>query len=295
MTAKRAVGALGVVVVHTRQSVVEQQHEPGFERIAQARDPGLDARAELGAIAVFQFERQAVAHNAPRRRDFGARRRLALDKPDETGSGRDVARATHPIASGAARHLNAHAELAHVIAPNDDALTRQRIQHFVGENHAADGLRGKRIEPHHAVTQFGRELLDARTLAFAQICADFEDRVLLRQTPERCKRAQYRCGHPPCSGTQLEHGSADSLEHLQNLARDALTEQIGHFGRRREIASAADLYATRAVIAESGRVERELHELIERQPAARRLGALANESRHRAGVRLFFGRHRRQH
>ncbi|MEJ0036992.1 MAG: hypothetical protein WDO68_13080 [Gammaproteobacteria bacterium] len=190
--------------------------------------------------------------------------------------------------------LNAHAQLAHVLVSNDDSLTRQRIQHFVRDNHTSNGLRGKRIEPHHAVAQLGRQLLDARALAITQIRAHFENGVPLRQRIQRRKRSQHRRSHPARAGAQLDHGAARLPQHLGNLARDTLTEQIRHFGRGSEIPAAPDLHATGAVVAEPRRIQRQLHELIERQPAARRLDALADVSRHRARMHFFFGRHRRE-
>jgi len=66
---------------------------------------------------------------------------------------------------------------------------------------------------------------------------------------------------------------------LGALPCDTATEQVGDFRRGHKVTAGAELRAPGAVITESRRIQREIHETLERQPAARGDDSLAQRRR----------------
>ena len=127
-----------------------------------------------------------------------------------------------------------------------------------------------------------------------QVRADFEDRVALGQRPVGRQAREDRRRHAPRAGAELQDLPAVA-ENLRALPRHAAAEEIGDLRRRHEIPARAELDAAGAVVPEPRRIERELHELLERDPASRRAHPRANQRARRPRVRLFFRRERRSH
>src|SRR5258708_4240697 len=105
-------------------------------------------------------------------------------------------------------------------------------------------------------------------LEVSEIGADFENRVTLRQYPLGGERGENSCRHAPGAGAELEDLATGRGENLRALACHAAVEEIGHFGGGDEVAPDADLDAASAVVTQSWRVQGQLHEALERQPAA---------------------------
>jgi len=101
--------------------------------------------------------------------------------------------------------------------------------------------------------------------------------------------------HASGTGAELEDLPARAHEHGGALAGDAAGEEIGDLRSGDEVSAGAELLASRAVVAESGGVQRELHETLERQPATRRRDRLGDARGEAQAVRPLLARKRRQH
>ncbi len=175
-----------------------------------------------------------------------------------------------------------------------EAAARQGVRDFVGENQPLEGTLGQPLEPHHALTQSWGQLRQARPLAGGEIGADFENRVTLRQYPVGGERGENRRRHAPGAGAELENLPAGDGQHFGTLTRQAAAEKIRHFGRGDKVTAGADLEAAGAVVPETRRIQRQLHETLERQPACRGRHLGVNERRDRGAVVRLLRRQGRQ-
>src|SRR5690242_10952875 len=120
-------------------------------------------------------------------------------------------------------------------------MTGQGIEHFIRENHTRRGLRRQSVEPHHALSDRWRKLLDPHTLPIPQIRAHFENGVAFGQHIERRQRFENARRHSSGAGPELENGTASALQYLRRLTRYADAEEIGDLRGGREVSARADL------------------------------------------------------
>jgi hypothetical protein len=122
-----------------------------------------------------------------------------------------------------------------------------------------------------------RQAREVSVLPLAQVGTHFENEVALRKLTARIECSENRCGEPPGPRAELENLTAGRVEDLRALLRDTKSEQLRDFRRGDEIAFRPELHAAGAVITESRGIERQLHELGERQPPACGGDALPDE------------------
>ncbi len=80
VAAERASGALRMIIVRARQTVIEQQDEPALEALAEAGDPRLDTEAHLGGVARREGLRKFAEQCLAGARELSIRSGGALDK-----------------------------------------------------------------------------------------------------------------------------------------------------------------------------------------------------------------------
>ena len=195
-----------------------------------------------------------------------------------------------------AAQLPGHAQRVDLRAANAKALHRQRIEHFVREHHAAKFF-GQAIEPFDARRKLrARVRCSSRALPLAQIGADFENEVTLRQrVPARRARSAHR--PPSRPSPRRVRGSCRRLTCCSTsphwFARQRLNSgEIS--GAVTKSPPRAELGRAGAVVAEAGLVQRHLHEALEADPAAVRVDLVADALDQPRAVRGFVRRQRRQ-
>ncbi len=119
--------------------------------------------------------------------------------------------------------------------------------------------------------QIGRLAREQCTLAFPQLRTEFEDGITRRQRVEFGQAAQEIERQPAAAGTQLQDLAPGLPQHLGRLAGQAAAEQRREFRGGDEIPGGAELLRPRAVITQTGGIERQLHVTGEIEPAAGRL------------------------
>ena len=92
--------------------------------------------------------------------------------------------------------------------------------------------------------------------------------IALRQAVERRQRRQQIAGEATAAGAEFDDVGDFVPQDLRGLARERAREYSAQLGRGDEIAVRAELARAGAVIAEARRVQRELHESREADPAA---------------------------
>ena len=200
-----------------------------------------------------------------------------------------VGRAIH--AHQPAFAIQRHVFLVDLAALHRDARGRQRVDHLVGEQHAAPALLGRAVQPVHARVEFGRQRGgEALALALAQVGAGFEDQVAVRQAAGRGERLERRLRERAAAAAQFEEVRrlAQRVQHRREHVRHAAREQFAQLRRGDEVAGCAELGLARAVVAQPRRVQAALHELRERHRAVR--GDLFAQLLQQAvGMRAFVG------
>ena len=285
VTAQRAAHALRVVVMTARQPVVAEQQQSARERCTQCSDPGRNAQTHLRGIAARQRLGQSGEDLIAGAREARVGRNGALAEPERRAGpcGLTVSAPGHDT------------ELTDTVGLAPEAPARQRVGHLVGEHHSVPGPLGQPLEPHDALAQRLRQTRQALALALREIGAHFENRVALGQQALRCELGEHRRGHPSGAGAELEDLPARAHEHGGALARDAAGKEVGDLGSGDEVPARAEFLAPDAVVAEARRVQRQLHETLERQPAARGRERLADVRGETQAVRLLLGRQWREH
>ena len=142
------------------------------------------------------------------------------------------------------------------------------------------GASGQRSNHSTRPASVGRQLREPRALALGEIRADFEDPVAAGQRPECLELEQHVGRHAARARAELEHVAAGLAQHVGRLPREAAREQAGHFRRRHEITTRADLGRARAVVAEARCIQRQPHVGIEPDRAAALANEFADVSRH---------------
>ena len=95
--------------------------------------------------------------------------------------------------------------LEHLAVLDGEARCRQRIDHFIGEQHAIPFAGHGTVRPVHQLEQ-GRWqiLLQALALALAQVGAGFEDQVAVGQCVEFEQALEHDFGEGPTAAAQLQ-------------------------------------------------------------------------------------------
>ena len=157
------------------------------------------------------------------------------------------------------------------------------VQHLVAHHHALE-LRGQFVHPTHLVG----ERLERVLLTRAQAARQIDDGVALDARPQGLKQLQRQSARscakfPDFVGLSL----AQSLRHL---VRQGAAKPRRELGRRHKIAAAGGRGAKFAqlvgVIAQTRRVQSQRHEMVKRQPPARGLDAVLDNSHQRTVVRI---------
>ena len=187
-----------------------------------------------------------------------------------------------------------HAQFADRTGAQREPAARECIQHLVRQEHSSYGALRDPLEPDDPPAQFPRQPLQSRPLALGEISTHLENGIALRQHARCRERFEHDGGHSTGSRAQLQNIPARLRQHFGALARHTAAEQVGNLRRGDEIASRADLDAARGVVAQTGGVEGELHESLERQPPAGGSDLPAQHPGDRPGVLLLVGRQRGQ-
>ncbi len=182
--------------------------------------------------------------------------------------------------------------LEHFATAHAEARRGQRVEHFIGEQHALPVVLGRAVDPDRARSEFGGQVLQMFALTFAQIGARFEHRIARGQRVQCGEFAQTVGCERTAAAAEFEHlrRRPDSTQRRRERARDAACEHAAEFRRRHEIAGCAELRLAGAVVTEPRRIHRELHEARERQRTICR-DFIANEAGQRFAV-LALGRRR---
>src|SRR6185437_4541046 len=183
------------------------------------------------------------------------------------GAAAQLALAEPLVLPGEARIGEDHAALEELALVTAHERERHHVEHLVRDDEAAK-LHRERIEPGESPEVLRMALAEERVLALAQVRAHLEQEVVLRRRAEGLELLEEVGGEYAGSGSDLQDVAAHRLEHLARLQREAAREHGRDFGRGDEIAFRTELARPRGVIAEPGRVERELHVARERDPAA---------------------------
>ena len=143
---------------------------------------------------------------------------------------------------------------------NPKAYDRHCVQHFVGQNHAAETGFRQRIEP----ADLNQVLLDLTgqclLLLRTQRWADFHNKVLGRQAVTLSQLSKYRCSQNTTAGTKFKQRSAIQLgQYLCRLTGHATTVEGSHLRRSHKISLPTKLPSTRNVISQTRLVHNQIH------------------------------------
>ena len=136
---------------------------------------------------------------------------------------------------------------------------------------------GKRVEPAHAVA----EARQALALARAQRARQVDDGVAAHALAQRVEQLR---GQRAGAGAELPHARRCRWRPApaRTCTRQRLAEQRRQLRRGDEVAArrgiAPNLRLSRGVVAQAGRVQRQRHEAVERQPAAVRASMASSRS-----------------
>jgi hypothetical protein len=278
VAAKRAPGAIGVIELGARQSVIDEQRHAAFELSGERRHPRLKGQADFRLVVVRQRRGQCAQHVPHRAGELGAGLGLA---PLES-----VRRKAHT--------QRAHLLSCRVVTAQDEPLHRHGVQHFVGQHHAVHRRIGPTLQPLHPRCKLARQSGNTRPLTFGEIGADFENEIAPRQDAQLGQAGEHVGRHAARTGAQLEHVAADGVQHFGGLVRQAAREQARQLRRSDEVASGAQLGGAGAVVAEPRRIQRQPHPGIEADDAAVRGHEAADVFHDTTRMRVFFGGQWRQ-
>ena len=152
------------------------------------------------------------------------------------------------------------------------ARHRQRIEHLVGENHPVERRRRRTLQPCHAPGEMRHALLERAPLPLAQIGADLENQISARAagrgTPAApgCRPPARRCPRRSRGSSRRPAARAPRRTASRGMRRTARETS----GAVVKSPPGTELARARAVVAETGRVQRDLHVALETDPASRR-------------------------
>ena len=172
VAAQAAHRTVGMQQLRARQAVVDEQQQAGLEHIGERGHPGREPRVELAAAALGQRHPDGGEIGEPLRH---RRDEARIARTSAVGGARAPLEARHVVARRTRGTTDA--EPPRSTAAHHEALTGQRVDHLVGEQHAAE-RRGQRIEPARRDAAYvDRRLVrrgEQRLLTRAQVGADLE-------------------------------------------------------------------------------------------------------------------------
>ena len=138
---------------------------------------------------------------------------------------------------------------------------RQCIQHLVGEQYAAPFFLRRPVQPGHALEQGTRQRGGkAFALALTQVGGRLQDGVARRHGLQHRQMDQHILRERAAAATQLQKLSATHLlQYRRNGLGHALGKQRPQFRRGDKISGASELVRPGAVIAQSRRIQGQLH------------------------------------
>ena len=128
---------------------------------------------------------------------------------------------------------------------------------------------------------------EMRTLTLAQVRADLEDQVTRRQPAQRIEARKNLASKSAGARTDLQDVALRQRgQDLGTLARDACTKQRRDLGCGDKIAGRTKFTRASAVIAETRRIQRQIHIVLEAEPAAGRIDGIPNMRDHALAMTL---------
>ena len=153
-----------------------------------------------------------------------------------------------------------------------EARGRQRVDHFVREQHAVPRFLRRGVQPFDQIVEQRVEAcVQAFLLACAQVRARLEDGVARGQGVGGEELLQRDFGEGTAAAAEFDDvgTGAQLVQHGREAVGDAGREQGAELGCGDEVAGGAELRRARTVVTQAGRVEAQLHEAGERDRAAR--------------------------
>jgi len=143
---------------------------------------------------------------------------------------------------------------APAIAGADHQLDRHRVEHFIGQHHAAE------VFWHGVLPAHLRQISQVGLLARTQLARQFDDGVRVDGDALARQRSQHVARQAAGAGAELDDVGRALGDNSGCHARHACPEQRRHLGRGDEIALGAELGGAAAVIPEARRIQRQFHE-----------------------------------
>ncbi len=193
---QRAAVALWVEILVATKTIVDPQQRALLQSLPQTGQQTACRQIDFADIRRLHWQ------GLRRRQQFTCPQRPVLP-------GKALCRADHPA-------------LINPIRLPGHQMHRQRIQHLVGDQRAAESFR-QCIQPHHALAPARRQ---ARLLALAQIRADFQNGVLARQTAQLFQFVQQILCQLAAARAQFQHLRRAGLHHLLHLSRQSPTKKL---------------------------------------------------------------------
>ena len=145
-------------------------------------------------------------------------------------------------------------------------MHRQGVEDFVGDDDGVDALR-QTIQPFNARHMLRHARPQSLLLPFAQIGADLEDAVALRQPAQGGEFFKQHGGERAAAGAEFDDVGNTLRQQFGELACQRAAEQRRQFRRSDKITCRAELAAAGAVITQARRIQREFHVARETDPA----------------------------
>src|ERR1700712_5052668 len=140
----------------TGVTVVGEQHRATAKRTCHGLHPVRQLRKDLRAVTVFEVATEIALYMA--------------DGATDQRVGRPVRTMKTPVA------VEDHVFLVDLAVANREARGRQRVDHFVGEEHAVPVLLGGAVEPYRTSKKRRRQRgMQSLALTLAQVGTGFED------------------------------------------------------------------------------------------------------------------------
>jgi hypothetical protein len=160
---------------------------------------------------------------------------------------------------------------------------RHGVEHLVAEHDAVQGV-GQRVQPGNTIQQVRCARLQQRALAFAQVRAEVEDAVLLRQAAQPLELKQDVGSEFAAACTQFGDDRRAQRHDFGGLTREDTPEQRRELGRGDEIALGAEFARAGGVVAQARRIQRQFHIAGKRYPAVLVGDVIENEPAQRFAV-----------
>lgn len=255
MTMQPAFVAITGVVLRPAKSVVEQKREAVLQRPGYVGYPARRRQCNFRDVVIWQLGSDVM-----------------LDRPDgiDQDSGGCLVNEYKLV------QFIGHTQLSNGTVSDQKALYRQRVQNFVGDDYAAMRV-GHAIQPDDLISKFGYFLAEQSLLPLAQVGGYFDDSILGRQRVEFRQRPQHVHGELAAARSEFEDRAVnDMVENVRTLPRKNPAEQRRDFRGRHKIPVRAEFPCAGAVVTQTGRIQRVVHELGEADTAAGIPDALAN-------------------